>query len=55
MARRSRRGVAALLGGLRVSGTDKAEGCDDTRLVQPVAALDRAGLKKAVRGRPSEG
>lgn len=36
--------------GLRVYGTDKTEGCDDTRLVQPVAALDRAGLKKAVAG-----
>ncbi|MGX1849023.1 vWA domain-containing protein [Streptomyces sp. NPDC055299] len=36
--------------GLRVYGADKTEGCDDTRLVQPVAALDRAGLKKAVAG-----
>lgn len=36
--------------GLRVYGADRTEGCDDTRLVQPVAALDRAGLKKAVAG-----
>ncbi|WP_147245941.1 VWA domain-containing protein [Streptomyces sp. ISID311] len=36
--------------GLRVYGADKPKGCDDTRLAQPVAALDRAGLKKAVAG-----
>lgn len=36
--------------GLRVYGADKAKGCDDTRLAQPVAALDRAGLKRAVAG-----
>lgn len=36
--------------GLRVYGADKAKGCDDTRLVQPVTALDRAGLKRAVAG-----
>ncbi|MGY5123344.1 vWA domain-containing protein [Streptomyces nigrescens] len=34
--------------GLRVYGADKAKGCDDTRLAQPVAALDRAGIKRAV-------
>ncbi|WP_327225654.1 VWA domain-containing protein [Streptomyces platensis] len=34
--------------GLRVYGADKPRGCDDTRLAQPVAALDRAGLKRAV-------
>ncbi|MGW1373363.1 vWA domain-containing protein [Streptomyces sp. NPDC002446] len=36
--------------GLRVYGADKAKGCDDTRLAQPVAALDRAGLKRAAAG-----
>ncbi|MEV0370280.1 VWA domain-containing protein [Streptomyces sp. NPDC050636] len=36
--------------GLRVYGADKRKGCDDTRLAQPVAALDRAGIKKAVEG-----
>ncbi|MFI9029699.1 VWA domain-containing protein [Streptomyces sp. NPDC053560] len=36
--------------GLRVYGADKNRGCDDTRLVQPVRPLDRAGLKKAVAG-----
>ncbi|MGW7485450.1 vWA domain-containing protein [Streptomyces sp. NPDC054786] len=36
--------------GLRVYGADKPRGCDDTRLAQPVAALDRAGLKRAVAG-----
>ncbi|MFG3113213.1 VWA domain-containing protein [Streptomyces sp. NPDC048197] len=36
--------------GLRVYGADKPKGCDDTRLVQPVAALARAGLKRAVAG-----
>ncbi|MET8015375.1 vWA domain-containing protein [Streptomyces decoyicus] len=36
--------------GLRVYGADKAKGCDDTRLAQPVAALDRAGLMRAVAG-----
>ncbi|WP_078888576.1 vWA domain-containing protein [Streptomyces sclerotialus] len=34
--------------GLRVYGADRNRGCDDTRLVQPVRPLDRAGLKKAV-------
>ncbi|WP_405743360.1 VWA domain-containing protein [Streptomyces sp. NBC_01525] len=34
--------------GLRVYGADKTQGCDDTRLVRPVAPLDRDGLKKAV-------
>ncbi|MFI8850604.1 VWA domain-containing protein [Streptomyces sp. NPDC053499] len=34
--------------GLRVYGADKADSCTDTRLVQPVGALDRAGIKKAV-------
>ncbi|MEU3713102.1 vWA domain-containing protein [Streptomyces catenulae] len=34
--------------GLRVYGADKAGGCDDTRLVRPVAPLDRTGLKQAV-------
>ncbi|TJZ50174.1 VWA domain-containing protein [Streptomyces piniterrae] len=34
--------------GLRVYGADKPKGCDDTRLAQPVAALDRAGIKRAV-------
>ncbi|MEU5210888.1 VWA domain-containing protein [Streptomyces sp. NPDC020742] len=36
--------------GLRVYGADHPKGCDDTRLAQPVAALDRAGLKRAVAG-----
>ncbi|MFJ9612742.1 vWA domain-containing protein [Streptomyces noursei] len=36
--------------GLRVYGADKPKGCDDTRLAQPVAPLDRDGLKKAVAG-----
>ncbi|MEE4420749.1 vWA domain-containing protein [Streptomyces bugieae] len=36
--------------GLRVYGADKPKGCDDTRLVRPVGALDRAGLKRAVAG-----
>ncbi|MDC7337996.1 vWA domain-containing protein [Streptomyces lydicus] len=36
--------------GLRVYGADKPKGCDDTRLAQPVAPLDRAGLKRAVAG-----
>ncbi|WP_432092313.1 vWA domain-containing protein [Streptomyces sp. bgisy100] len=34
--------------GLRVYGADKARGCDDTRLAQPVEPLDRAGIKRAV-------
>ncbi|MFI0712694.1 VWA domain-containing protein [Streptomyces inhibens] len=34
--------------GLRVYGADKPKGCADTRLAQPVAALDRAGIKRAV-------
>lgn len=34
--------------GLRVYGAAKPKGCDDTRLAQPVAALDRAGIKRAV-------
>ncbi|MGW8762013.1 vWA domain-containing protein [Streptomyces sp. NPDC055815] len=34
--------------GLRVYGADRASGCTDTRLVKPVAPLDRAGLKAAV-------
>lgn len=36
--------------GLRVYGADKPKGCADTRLAQPVRALDRAGIKKAVAG-----
>ncbi|MFF8309345.1 vWA domain-containing protein [Streptomyces lydicus] len=36
--------------GLRVYGADKPKRCDDTRLAQPVAPLDRAGLKRAVAG-----
>ncbi|MFF8367625.1 VWA domain-containing protein [Streptomyces lydicus] len=36
--------------GLRVYGADKPKGCDDTRLAQSVAPLDRAGLKRAVAG-----
>ncbi|CAM5460532.1 VWA domain-containing protein [Streptomyces tanashiensis] len=34
--------------GLRVYGADRTSGCTDTRLVRPVAPLDRAGLKAAV-------
>ncbi|MFB9604812.1 VWA domain-containing protein [Streptomyces roseofulvus] len=34
--------------GLRVYGADRTSGCDDTRLAEPVAPLDRAGLKAAV-------
>lgn len=34
--------------GLRVYGADKPKGCDDTRLAQPVAPLDRTGIKQAV-------
>ncbi|MEV6110447.1 VWA domain-containing protein [Streptomyces sp. NPDC051940] len=34
--------------GLRVYGADRESGCTDTRLVKPVTALDRAGLKEAV-------
>ncbi|MFE9332164.1 VWA domain-containing protein [Streptomyces sp. NPDC006925] len=34
--------------GLRVYGADRAASCTDTRLVEPVRPLDRAGLKKAV-------
>ncbi|MFE1769854.1 VWA domain-containing protein [Streptomyces sp. NPDC059008] len=41
--------------GLRVYGADKPKGCDDTRLAQPVAALDRAGIKKAVAGLEPKG
>ncbi|MFG2207144.1 VWA domain-containing protein [Streptomyces sp. NPDC048638] len=36
--------------GLRLYGSDRAKGCDDTRLAQPVSPLDRAGLKRAVSG-----
>ncbi|ARF56378.1 vWA domain-containing protein [Streptomyces gilvosporeus] len=36
--------------GLRVYGADKPHGCDDTRLAQPVAPLDRTGLVRAVNG-----
>lgn len=35
--------------GLRVYGATKDSGCDDTNLVAPVAPLDRAGLRQAVR------
>ncbi|MFG2284694.1 VWA domain-containing protein [Streptomyces sp. NPDC048595] len=41
--------------GLRVYGADKPKGCDDTRLAQPVASLDRSGLKKAVAGLKPKG
>ncbi|WP_329118488.1 vWA domain-containing protein [Streptomyces sp. NBC_01353] len=34
--------------GLRVYGADRPQGCTDTRLVRPVAPLDRVGLKAAV-------
>ena len=34
--------------GLRVYGAGKTHGCDDTSLVQPVTALDRAAMKRAV-------
>ncbi|MFE6490280.1 VWA domain-containing protein [Streptomyces sp. NPDC057748] len=34
--------------GLRVYGADRARGCTDTRLVEPVRGLDRAALKQAV-------
>nr|WP_254705875.1 VWA domain-containing protein [Streptomyces vilmorinianum] len=34
--------------GLRVYGADQPRGCTDTRLVRPVAPLDRAGIKAAV-------
>lgn len=34
--------------GLRVYGAGKTHGCDDTSLVQPVTALDRAAVKRAV-------
>ncbi|NUS12995.1 MAG: VWA domain-containing protein, partial [Streptomyces sp.] len=34
--------------GLRVYGAGKPHGCDDTSLAQPVTALDRAAVKRAV-------
>ena len=34
--------------GLRLYGSQKQSGCTDTRLVKPVRALDRAGIKEAV-------
>jgi Ca-activated chloride channel family protein len=34
--------------GAKVSGTGKAQGCGDTRLVSPVAPLDRDGLKTQI-------
>jgi Ca-activated chloride channel family protein len=34
--------------GSQVSGTGKAQGCADTKLVSPVAPLDRAGLKASI-------
>jgi hypothetical protein len=34
--------------GSQVSGTGKEEGCADTKLVSPVAALDRGGLKQQI-------
>jgi Ca-activated chloride channel family protein len=34
--------------GSQVSGTGKQEGCADTKLVSPVAPLDRAGLKASI-------
>ena len=34
--------------GSQVSGTGKTEGCADTKLVSPVAPLDRAGLKASI-------
>ncbi|HEY5836028.1 vWA domain-containing protein [Streptomyces sp.] len=34
--------------GLRVYGAGKPHGCDDTSLVQPVTALDRGAVKRAV-------
>jgi Ca-activated chloride channel homolog len=36
--------------GSEVSGTGKAAGCADTKLVSPVAPLDRSGLKAAIDG-----
>lgn len=41
--------------GLRVYGADRPKGCEDTRLAQPVAALDRAGIKQAVAGLKPKG
>ncbi|GAA3188808.1 MULTISPECIES: vWA domain-containing protein [Streptomyces] len=41
--------------GLRVYGADRSRGCDDTRLVRPVAPLDRAGLKQAAAAVEPEG
>lgn len=34
--------------GSQVSGTGKAQGCADTKLVSPVVPLDRAGLKSSI-------
>jgi Ca-activated chloride channel homolog len=34
--------------GLRLYGSDKEQGCTDTRLAKPVRPLDRAGIKDAV-------
>ena len=34
--------------GSRVSGTGRAKGCADSRLVSPVAPLDREGLKSSI-------
>ena len=34
--------------GSQVSGTGKAAGCADTKLVSPVAPLDRTGLKASI-------
>ncbi|MGH3312912.1 MAG: vWA domain-containing protein, partial [Streptomyces sp.] len=39
--------------GLRLYGSEKQRGCTDTRLAEPVAPLDRAGIKDAVaKARP---
>ncbi len=35
--------------GLRVYGATKDSGCDDTKLVSPVAPLDRAGLRQSIK------
>ncbi len=36
--------------GLRVYGAGRTHGCDDTRLLQPVTALDRDAVKRAAAG-----
>lgn len=41
--------------GHRVKNTDKARGCEDTELIQPIEPLDRAAMKQSIAGFEAKG